>query len=449
MPHAENVSDRIPLVNATPAAATAPSLVPCEATPAAPERLRVLVYGLNFHPEPTGTGKYTAEMAQWLADAGHEVEVITAPPYYPDWRIGPGYSGWRYARECWSGIPVRRSPLWVPASPGGLHRSLHLASFAMSSLPVLLARALAWRPDVIFSVAPALASAPGALLAARLSGALAWLHIQDFEVDAAFEMGLLRGDRARKSATRLERALLRSFDRVSTISHRMRERLLEKAVPAPRSVLLPNWVDTAAIRPMSSDTGIRRALNIPTDAVVAMYSGTMGVKQGLDLLADAARRLQGEAGVHFLFCGQGAGRAALERACERLERVHWLPLQSVERLPELLASADVHLLPQQRAAADLVLPSKLTGMLASGRPVVATADAQTEIAQWVQGCGEVVEPGDGEALAQAISMLARDAGRRARLGGEARLRAVARLSRDAILREFLLEVRQARRQAPA
>ena len=161
--------------------------------------METLIIGINFSPELTGIGKYTGELAEYLVEAGHEVRVITAPPYYPQWQVQDGYSSWRYRRERRRGIVIYRCPLWVPARPTGLKRILHLASFGLSSLPpaILLA---GWRPQVVLSIAPALLSAPAALLSARLAGAKAWLHIQDFELEAAVSLGLVPTGRDGKPA---------------------------------------------------------------------------------------------------------------------------------------------------------------------------------------------------------------------------------------------------------
>jgi colanic acid biosynthesis glycosyl transferase WcaI len=396
---------------------------------------RILLYGLNFAPEQTGIGKYTGEMAQWLANAGHDVRVITTPPYYPDWSVGAGYNGWRYSSETWNGVRVDRAPLWVPRKPGGKKRLLHLASFAASSLPLLM-KSFAWKPHLVWTVAPALACAPGAALFARMSGALSWLHVQDFEVDAAFEMGMLRGDKMRVRAGNTESSLMRAFDRVSSISHRMVAKLEEKGVAAGRRVFFPNWVDTDAIQPRFTPNAYRQMLGIPEGAFVALYSGTMGAKQGLEVLAEAAHLLARQKQIHFLFCGQGVGRDALRSACAELSNVHWLPLQPAERLPELLNIADLHLLPQQRVTSGLMMPSKLTGMLASGRPVLATAEPGTELASWVDGCGRLVSPGDGAALAHAVLLMSQDPAHCRYLGEQARRRAVRHLSRNAVLEGF-------------
>ncbi len=417
--------------------------------------MKILLYGINFAPELTGIGKYTGELAAWLVARGHEVRVVTAPPYYPAWAVSPGYSGSSYRTEPWQGAHVVRCPLWVPRQPGGAKRLLHLASFAVSSLPVML-RQIFWRPQLVWVVEPALFCAPAALAVARLSGARAWLHVQDFEVDAAFSLGLLKGPRIRRLVCAAERWLMRRFDVVSTISQRMHQRLLAKGVDAARATLAVNWVDMAQFaQPSSAGVAAYRAeLAIPDAAVVALYSGNMGGKQGLEVLAEVARLCQFSeqnrpldtvehaqaapdfVAVVFVFCGNGAGRADLLARCHGLPNVRFLDLQPAGRLPDLLATAHIHLLPQRGDAADLVMPSKLTGMLASARPVVASAHPGTELATVVSSCGLVVPPEDPPAFAQAVQQLAADPALRQRLGAAGYAYALAHLDREAVLQKF-------------
>jgi colanic acid biosynthesis glycosyl transferase WcaI len=396
--------------------------------------MKILLYGINFSPELTGIGKYTGEMAAWLASRGHEVRVITAPPYYPSWAVGEGYSGLRYKTEAWHGVRVLRCPLWVPRQPSGLKRLVHLMSFALTSIPALLGQ-VAWRPQVVWVVEPALFCAPSAVVLARLCGAKAWLHVQDFELDAAFSMGLLRGARLRRLATRAECWLMRRFDVVSTISRRMHELLLRKGVEPLRANLAINWVDMASFALPSPDgvAAYRKELQIGSAQVVALYSGNMGGKQGLEILADVARLLGQRADLVFVFCGKGAGRADLLARCKDLPNVRFLDLQPVARLPDLLATADIHLLPQRADAADLVMPSKLTGMLASARPVGATAHTGTDLATVVETCGLVVPPENPEAMAQAINALVKNQTLRENLGAAGYQYAHAHLDSEAVL----------------
>lgn len=405
-------------------------------------KMKILMYCLNYAPELTGIGKYTTEQAEWLAARGHEVRVITAPPYYPAWKIGDGYRAWQYRREHTHGVDVWRAPIWIPAHRSGLLRLLHLASFALSSLPVL-ARQLWWRPDVVFMVEPPLMCAPAGTLLSRCCGSKTWLHIQDYEVDAAFALGLLRRPWLRWLATRFERFLLNQQDRVSSVSPPMVALAIKKGGSPSRAMLLPNWVvlhDT----PAEAAAAMREELGIPPDTVLALYAGNMGAKQGLEHLSAAATLLRDRQDIHFVFCGDGGGRAELQAACAGLAHVRLLPLQDTERFQALLAAADIHLLPQRADVSDLVMPSKLTGMLASGRPVVATAVPHSALADVVDRCGVVVPPGDVQAFAHAIITLAGDSTRRAALGTAGREWAQRHLERDVVLTRFEQSLRAVR-----
>jgi colanic acid biosynthesis glycosyl transferase WcaI len=406
--------------------------------------MRILIYSANFAPEPTGIGKYSGDMAAWLADQGHEVRVVCAPPYYPAWQVDRKYRWPPFRREQWRGVDVWRTPLWVPKSPNGLTRLLHLLSFAIASFPVMLWQA-GWRPDVVLTVAPAFMCAPTGLLTAWLCRAKCWLHLQDFEVDVAFMMGLLRGRLLQRIALRMESLLLRRFDTVSTISARMMQRLRAKGVTAGKTRYLPNWVDLTRVMPPQNF--YRRQLGIAKDAVVALFSGTLSGKQGLMVIPSAAKLLRSRDEIVFVVCGDGVMKPELEAAAAGLPNVRFLPLQPAAQVSDLLAMADIHLLPQSPDAADLVLPSKLGGMLASGRPVIATCRAGTEISEIVAPCGLVVPPENGMQLAHAITELADDPELRKLLGRRARTFAENNFERNAVLSTVFAAFENARRLA--
>ena len=421
--------------------------------------MRLLILGLNFAPEPVGIGRYTGELATWLAARDHRVEVITAPPYYPQWLLQPPFLN-RYTVERSAtlepgkagglgSLTVRRCPLWVPRRPSTIKRLVHLASFALSSSLPLLAR-LRHPPDRLLVIAPAFFCAAPALLftaLARLRGRRVpvVLHIQDFELDAAFELGFMGGGPIRALAEAIERFVLRRFSVVSTISAAMCQRLVSKGVQPSRIWFFPNWVDCGAIEPEPTPAQLpwRAELGLPADAVVALYSGSMNRKQGLEVLADCAALLASHPTLHWIFCGAGPTRAAFEASCAALPRVRFLPLQPADRFHALLQLADIHLLPQQAGAADVVMPSKLLAMLASGRPVLATAEPTTGLAAAITGdnpCGLVTPPGDGAALAAAARSLADSPTLRSSMGSAARQHALADWDRDAVLTKFELNL---------
>lgn len=333
---------------------------------------------------------------------------------------------------------VLRCPLWVPPRPSGLTRLLHLGSFALSSVVPLLAQ-WRWRPHVVITVAPAFFCAPGALLLGRLCGrrTYSWLHIQDFELDAAFELGLLKGQAIRRLAEGWERRTLRGFDRVSTISGAMLQRAVAKGVAAERAVLLPNWVNLAAIQPQGprqrASNPYRQELGIPEQALVLLYSGSMNKKQGLELLVAVIRELADVPNLVWLLAGEGPTKTELAAATAGMAQVRLLPLQPAERLHDWLNLADVHLLPQKAGAADLVLPSKLLGILASGRPVVASSPAGSELGQLAEQAGLRVEPDDGAGFAAALRQLIDNPALRQRLGQQGRQLAEQCYGQEAVL----------------
>ncbi|MDX2272634.1 MAG: WcaI family glycosyltransferase [Cyanobacteriota bacterium] len=397
--------------------------------------MRILVYGLNFAPELTGIGKYTGEMCEWLAKHGHDMRVVTAPPYYPAWQIAAGYQGIGFRQETWQGIPIVRCPLWVPHRPNGWKRILHLTSFAVSSLAVVIGQAWRWRPDLIWVVAPAFFCLPGACLAGSLTKTKTWAHFQDLEMDAAARLGIA----GTQVFAPWERWLLRQFDRVSTISPAMAERLRAKGVEADRLVDFPNWIDVEQIFPMDNDDGLREELGIPTSSRVILYSGNMGKKQGLETVIEAAYILKRQENLLFLLCGDGPTRPELERKGHDLGLTHvrFIPLQPPTRLNALLNLATLHLLPQRADMSEIVLPSKLAGMLACGGAVIATAEPQTALGKMVVAAGgSLTPPGDSQALADQILFLLEHPQHRQTMQQKAREYALAHLAQEAILQGF-------------
>jgi colanic acid biosynthesis glycosyl transferase WcaI len=407
--------------------------------------MRILIHTINFSPEPISTGKYAGEMAEWLSTRGHEVRVVTTPPHYPQWKVYEGYSSLHFTRERISAdassktLDIFRCPVWIPRVPRGWKRVLHLMSFSAASWPVML-RQIWWKPDIVMLVAPTLFCSLQVLCVSWLSNAVSWLHTHDFELDVAFELGDFSLHGMKRLVFAVERSLLRKFDRVSTISDRMVEKLQSKGVNAERRVLFPNWVNTSLIYPLSMPSPLREELGIRPSTTVALYSGNMGKKQGLELLIEVSRKLSDRADIHFVFCGEGSCRGKIAKMAQNARNVTMLPIQPTARLNHLLNLADIHLLPQVAGAADLVMPSKLTGMMASGRPILATSRPGTQLATAVEGRGIATPPGDVNAFVAALAHLADHPSLRTKLGEAARRYAVDHLSSEQILRDFELSM---------
>ena len=397
--------------------------------------MNILILGLNYAPEPVGIGPYTTGTAEFLAAAGHDVTVVCGKPYYPDWKVQEFYRNSGVFSSVESGVQVCRVPIYVPSKPNGSRRLIHHALFAFRAFPEMLRAARAKKPDVVMCIAPSLISMVAARAVARMFGAKLWLHVQDFEVEAAFATGLLPdGGWLAKAARAFEKWCLKR-GMVSTISPQMCAKLHELGLSGNCTYEFRNWAYIDNIRPLEGPSIYRERWNITTP-YVALYSGNLGNKQGIEIIPEIARILVRRRDLTFVICGNGASRERLIAAAEGLGNIRFYDLQPVEMMSELLGLATVHLLPQIAGAADLVLPSKLANMLASGRPVLATAHPDTGLAREVEGCGCAVLPGNASAMVQTLEMLLDNEEARLQLGSFGRKRAEERWGQQKILASF-------------
>jgi colanic acid biosynthesis glycosyl transferase WcaI len=270
-----------------------------------------------------------------------------------------------------------------------------------------------------------------------LSGAKTWLHIQDFELDAALGLGILPLPKISSPlAAWVEAVVMRNYDRVSAISKNMVTRLIEKGVSEDRAIYFPNWVDTEEIYPLDDPSTFRNTLGIGDEQVVVLYAGNLGYKQGLEVVVDSARELMDDPSIVFVFAGEGAIRSRLQLQAKDLPNVRFIPLQPAEELNALLNAADIHILPQKANAADLVMPSKLLGILASGKPVIAMAEINTELEQVIQQVGSVIPPEEITSLVSAIRRLSSDRDLRDKYGESGRDFVKYNWDRQIVLKRF-------------
>ena len=362
--------------------------------------MRILIHGINYAPELTGIGKYTGEMAEWLAKRGHDVHVLTALPYYPEWSVHKDYSGKRWHTELLNGVQVHRVPLYVPKDVSSLKRILHEFSFLLSTIPYWIKFLFSKKFDVVFCIAPPFHLAAFPWLYKKLKKSFWINHIQDLQVDAAKDLQMIKNQSLLKFMFNLERFFLVQGDKVSTISSGMEQKIINKGIDKSRMLYFPNWVDSEVIFPLPQSQSLRAEMGFSDDDKIILYSGNLGEKQGLDAVINIARKFISDSKIQFVISGSGGGKEKLVQLANKYEltNVHFFPLQPYEKLSALLAMADLHLVLQKSSAADLVMPSKLTGILAAGGCAIVTASPGTTLYDTVNQfkMGILVEP-DNEA----------------------------------------------------
>ena len=404
--------------------------------------MKIVLYTLNYSPELTGVGKYSGELGDWLVDNGHELRVICAPPYYPEWKLGDTYRAFSYRVEQQNHSVITRCPLYIPEYPNAIKRLFHLLSFALSSFPIVM-KASAWKPDIVIVVEPTFFCAPSALLLCKLSGAKGILHIQDFELDAMLGLGMARQGGLRAIICQaVESFFMKRFDAISSISNSMVLKAKEKSSYLKPVIFFPNWTDVEFIKPDVNASELRQRWGISVDTKVILYSGNLGKKQGLEMLIQAAFLLKEESDVLFLIMGDGVERKWLSDEAKKLNlnNICFDGLQPYEDLPALMAIADIHVVMQKRGVADGVMPSKLATILSAGGHAIITAEPSTELGKLCNkypGIAELVEPENVDVFVKALcKMLAEIRNGRPRVNVVARQYAIEQLCKNKVLQSF-------------
>lgn len=368
--------------------------------------MRIVIFGINYAPELTGIGKYTGEMAAWLAKQGHDMTAVTGLPYYPEWEIHDGYKKKWWVRERVENVNIYRCPLYVPKNVTSIKRIIHEFSFLLGMLPVWLKFLFGKKHDLVICVSPPFHLSLMPLLYAKIRGVKFITHIQDLQVDAAKDLGMIKNERALDIMFKLEKKIFELSSAVSTISPGMKNKITAKGIDAGKVVLFPNWVDENMVYPMLKSQSLRNEFGIEQDAKVILYSGNLGEKQGLDVIVDVAKSFRTQKNVVFVIVGSGGGKEKLINLVNEsgLTNIKFFPLQPYEKMSALLATADLHLVLQKQSASDLVMPSKLTAILAAGGCPIVTATPGTTLYDVISKhkIGILIEPESPRALREAI-----------------------------------------------
>lgn len=365
--------------------------------------MRILVYSYNYHPEPIGIAPLMTELAEGLAQRGHQVRVLTAMPWYPANEIAPEYRGKLYLTEKQNNVSVQRSYVWIRRDRGLRNRVLFELSFVvLSFFQALMGR----RPDVILLTVPGLPVCVPAAVLGWIYRVPIVLNLQDILPDAAVHVGLIRSEKMIRVFQWLEKFAYKTAKKISVIANGFTRNLLEKGVASEKIVEIPNWVNINFIKPLSQENNYFRIENQLEGKFVVMYSGNIALTQPLEVLIDAAAQLQHIPDIAVVIIGKKEALTRLERYCQEkdVRNVILRPFQPREKLPEMLAAADVGMVMQKHNVISFNMPSKIQVLLASGRAIIASVPATGTAARAIEtsGGGIVTPPEDPNAIAQAI-----------------------------------------------
>ncbi|TDN39591.1 colanic acid biosynthesis glycosyltransferase WcaI [Hymenobacter sp. UV11] len=372
---------------------------------------RILLIGYNFHPEPTGIGKYSGEMIHWFAKNGYDCTVITAYPYYPYWKVQDPYSRnklWYKTEQKFfnanGSITIHRCPMYVPAKPSGMKRVLLDFSFLVSAALKLLQLSLGKKFDLVFVVAPSFQFGLLGILYKRLRQSKFLYHIQDMQIEAARDLQLIKSKKILSLLFKIEKYIFNTADIISSIADGMALKIEQKS--NKKVLLFPNWTDISLFYPIADRATLKEEFGFKSTDKIILYSGAIGEKQGLESILYTANTYKAELNIKFIICGSGPYKQRLqELAAElNLSNVVFLPLQDFENFNRFLNLADLHLVIQKSSASDLVMPSKLTTILSVGGLALITADSGSDLYNLVRehNIGLVIKPDDQDALNNGI-----------------------------------------------
>ncbi len=376
--------------------------------------MRVVLLNQYYAPDSAATAQILADLGEGLAADGHEVSAVCSSRAYDDPVV-------RYPRrETIRGVAVRRTWTTGFGRASSIGRVLDYLTFVAGAARLLLLRR---RPDVVVSLStPPLVAVLGCLLA-RVRGARSIYWVMDVYPDLAFELGVMRpGSIVGGLFRRISRYALRASDAVVALGETMASRLCDLRGAMP--VVIHNWADGELIRPRPAAAHPLREQWGWTDKFVVLYSGNLGLAHEFETVIRAARSLSDHPEILFAFVGDGPRRPEVEAQVRRLglANVEFRGYQAREQLGQSLTAGDLHLVTLRERMPGLLVPSKIYGILAAGRPTVYVGPDEGEIAEIIRAgdCGVRIATGDDDGLAEAILRCAGDEvfclekGRRAR-----------------------------------
>ncbi len=385
--------------------------------------LHVAFFNRSFHPDTSATGQLLTELCESLVrDHGCRVSVVAGVPLLP---VADGQtarrSGWLVNRERHGGIEILRARGTRFSKRRFIGRAANYVTYFLSACYAGLRLD---RPDVVVALTDPPIIGLAAHLAARRFRVPFVMAYKDIFPEVARLLEDFQSHAVEEMLQTVNRFLARRADRVATLGETMRRRVVEgKGADPARTVVIADWVDCHAVVPADRNNAFARASDL-TGKFVVMHSGNIGLSQGLETLVEAAALLRHHRDIEIVFVGEGVKKAALVEQARalRLANVRFLPFAPKERLSESFGAADAFVISLKPGLAGYIVPSKLYGILAAGRPYVAAVEEESEVTTITRRyeCGLLAEPGKPRDLADKILALYHDRSLAQRLGDSAR-----------------------------
>jgi colanic acid biosynthesis glycosyl transferase WcaI len=383
-----------------------------------PDRLRIAVLCPHFEPDNAPTGEVMTRIVHELAALGHQLHVVTSLPWYGGHAVQAGWDGKWVRREVSDWGSITRVNPFAGRDKSNIAR--RAAGFVGFSALAGLSSLRGGRVDAVIAMSPPLTMGLTGWATHVVRRGPLIFNIQDVFPDAAVQTGAITNTSIIAVARWLERVSYQRAAAVTVLSDDLRDNVVAKMRSSRKGDVrvIPNFVDTRFIRPLDRMTALRSELGI-RDETVVMYAGNVGFSQSLEMVVEAARSMPS---LMFVINGDGAARASLQDLAAGLPNVRFSGYQPMERLPEVLATGDIHLVPLKAGLARVSVPSKTYSILAAGRPLLASIDPGTEVTRILSasGGGEAVPPDDQDAFQVALQRLAADDAGRERMAADGR-----------------------------
>lgn len=403
--------------------------------------MKIVVSSLYFHPDHSGISLYATDFAKYASEEGHEVHVMTGFPFYPNWKKRKEDRRKLLRTDFLDGIKIHRGYTYVPNRPSTLKRLIQEFFIVFFSFVNYLK---VGRPDAIVVFTTPVTLGLLGVFMKWIFGSKLIINVQDFQVEAASSLKMVKGSFFVNLLARIERFSYKHADYVSSISHSMLDILREKNVPNDQILFWPNWIDVDDYSTSTVESGqFRKKHGIGQKDIIVGYAGNVGLKQGLESMVDLANEFLNRTDLKFFIIGEGAGLESLKEYynISKPENITFLPFLGPEDYKEFLKDTEIIFISQKKTEKDIYFPSKLLGIMAMGKMILLTADKDSELYRVLKEneLGIVTDYGDLNALKNGLEGLLVDPGSKARFGDRSRS-FVNQYDRKTVLRKIIQEI---------